>query len=62
MIRADRQQRDFRLGFSPDFLEAVKIGAVARVINFPALMLQNKSAVTAMAVVQASARPNVCSA
>jgi hypothetical protein len=31
-----------------DFLEAVEIRAVARVINFPALMLQHKSAVTAM--------------
>ena len=62
MIRADGQQRDFRRKFSADFLEAVEIRAVAGVINFPALMLQHKSAVAAMTGRAACARPNVCSA
>src|SRR5258708_2117378 len=57
MIRADGQQRDFRRMFFTDLLEAVEICAVARVINFPALMLQNKSAVTAMAVAQRARAP-----
>ena len=41
----------------PDFLETVKIGAVARVINFPALMLQDEPAVTAMVIVQRARAP-----
>ena len=57
VIRTNRQQRDFRRKLSADFLEAVKIRAVARVVNFPALMLQNKSAVTAMRVVQRPRAP-----
>jgi hypothetical protein len=42
VIRADGQQRDFRRELAADFLEAVKIRAVARVINFPALMFKNE--------------------
>src|SRR5665213_1078317 len=57
VIRADGQQRDFRRNFPADFLEAVKIRAVARVINFPALMLQYKSAVAAMQIAQRPRAP-----
>jgi hypothetical protein len=57
VIRANRQQHDFRREFSADFLEAVEIRAVARVINFPALMLQHKSAVAAMTVAQRPRAP-----
>ena len=42
---------------SPDVLEAVKIGAVARVINSPALILQDEPAVTAMVIVQRARAP-----
>jgi len=56
-VRSDRQQRDLRFELLADLFEAVEISAVARVINFPALMLQHKSAVTAMAVVQRPRAP-----
>src|ERR1017187_437499 len=57
VIRADGQQRDLWRELPADFLEAVEKRAVARVINFPALMLQNETAVAAMLVVQRSRAP-----
>src|ERR1039458_8175065 len=57
MIRANRQQRDFRREPPANFLEAVEIRAVARVINFAALMFEQETAVTPVAVTQRARTP-----
>ena len=57
MIRADGQQRDFGRDAAANFFEAVKVGAVAGVINAAALMFQNKSAVAAMLIAQGARAP-----
>ena len=57
IIGADGKQRDFRRTKFPDFLESGEIGAVARVIKAATLVLQNKTAVAAMAVAQDARSP-----
>jgi hypothetical protein len=57
MIRANRQERDFRRDATANFFEAMKVRAVAGVINAPALVFQNKSAVTAVLVAQGARTP-----
>ena len=57
IIRADGEQRD--LGMEPvaNFLEALEIGAVARVVNRAALMLQHEPAIAAVLIAQRARAP-----
>jgi hypothetical protein len=57
MVRADGQERDFGCDAAADFFEAVKVGAVARVINAAPLVFQNEAAVAAMLVAQGARAP-----
>ena len=57
MIGADWQQSDLRTTSAAYFLEAVKISAVARMINSPALMLENKAAKAPVMVAQNTSAP-----
>src|SRR5579883_639567 len=58
VVSPDWQQGDLRLAGLADLLETVEISAVARVINPPALVFEDKAAVAAMAIPQ-DARPPV---
>src|SRR5262249_52049839 len=57
MVRADRQQGDLRRPTTANFLEAVKVRAVASVINAAALVFENKSSITAMMIAQRARAP-----
>jgi len=57
MIRPDWKQCDFRAASSPNFLEPIKISAIAGVINPPALMFQHETAVPAMVIAQNPGAP-----
>src|SRR5207302_1704627 len=56
-ISADRQQGDFGFETCADFLKAVKIGAVAGMINTAASVFQNEPAVATMIVPQYAGAP-----
>src|SRR5882672_6835359 len=57
MIGPDWKQRYLGLADFANFLEPVEIGAVSRVINPAALMLEQKTTVTTMIVAQYSCPP-----
>ena len=57
VVSANGQQGNFRRAVSANILEAVEIGAVARVINAAALVLQDKTAIAAMIITQDASAP-----
>src|SRR5688572_26213889 len=57
IIRADWQQRDLGQAARADVLESVEVSAVTRVINAAALVFEDKTAITAVLVVNGTGAP-----
>jgi hypothetical protein len=57
VIRANGKQRDLRRATLPDFLEATEVRAIAGVIDAPAMMFDDESAIAAMMIVENARAP-----
>src|SRR5437899_9759210 len=57
VIRPDREQGDLRGAAAANLLEAIRISAVAGVVNAASLVLEDKTAVAAVLVVKGARAP-----